>query len=159
MPTHIYEHGLDRNEANHVPLTPLHSLDRCAELFPERIAIVHGAMRQTWGETRNRCRRLASALVRRGVTRGDTVSILAPNTPALVEAHFGVPLSGAVLNAINCRLDADGIRFILLHAECKVLFVDREFAALAADALEHVPNRPLVIDIARPRSTAGIGNR
>jgi fatty-acyl-CoA synthase len=148
MPIQIYERGLDRNEANHVPLTPLHSLDRCADLFPERIAIVHGEMRQTWGATRSRCRRLASALVRRGVTRGDTVSIIAPNTPALVEAHFGVPLSGAVLNTINCRLDADGIRFILLHGECKVLFVDREFAALAADALEHVPDRPLVIDIA-----------
>jgi fatty-acyl-CoA synthase len=148
MPTPIYERGLNRNEANHVPLTPLHSLDRCAELVPERIAIVHGAMRQTWGRTRSRCYRLASALARRGVKRGDTVSIIAPNTPAMVEAHFGVPLSGAVLNTINCRLDADGIRFILLHGECKVLFVDREFAALAADALEHVPDRPLVIDIA-----------
>jgi fatty-acyl-CoA synthase len=109
---------------------------------------VHGAMRQTWGATRSRCRRLASALVRRGIKRGDTVSIIAPNTPALVEAHFGVPLSGAVLNTINCRLDADGIRFILLHGEAKVLFVDREFAALAAEALEHIPDRPLVIDIA-----------
>ena len=148
MPTPIYERGLDQNEANHVPLTPLHSLDRCANLFPDRIAIVHGAMRQTWGATRSRCRRLASALVRRGIKRGDTVSIIAPNTPALVEAHFGVPLSGAVLNTINCRLDADGIRFILLHGECKVLLVDREFAAVAADALEHVPDRPLVIDIA-----------
>ena len=148
MPSHIYDRGLDRNDANHVPLTPLHSLDRCAELFPERVAIVHGAMQQTWAMTRSRCRRLASALARRGVKRGDTVSIIAPNTPALVEAHFGVPLSGAVLNTINCRLDADGIRFILLHGECKVLFVDREFAALAADALERVPNRPLVIDIA-----------
>ena len=148
MPSHIYDRGLDQNDANHVPLTPLHSLDRCAELFPERAAIVHGAMQQTWAMTRSRCRRLASALARRGVKRGDTVSIIAPNTPALVEAHFGVPLSGAVLNTINCRLDADGIRFILLHGECKVLFVDREFAALAADALERIPNRPLVIDIA-----------
>jgi fatty-acyl-CoA synthase len=148
MPTSIYERGLDRNEANHVPLTPLHSLDRCAELFPERSAIVHGAMHQTWAATRSRCRQLASALARRGVKRGDTVSIIAPNTPAMVEAHFGVPLSGAVLNTINCRLDADSIRFILLHGECKVLFVDREFAALAADALAYVPDRPLVIDIA-----------
>ena len=147
MPTPIYERGLDRNEANHVPLTPLHSLDRCADLFPERIAIVHGAMRQTWSETRRRCRKLASALVQRGVKHGDTVSIIAPNTPAVVEAHFGVPLSGAVLNTINCRLDAEGIRFILLHGESKVLFVDREFAALAAQALEHIPDRPFVIDI------------
>jgi len=102
MPGQIYERGLDQNEANHVPLTPLHALDRCADLFPERIAIVHGEMRQTWAATRRRCRRLASALVRRGVKRGDTVSIIAPNTPALVETHFGVPLSGAVLNT-GCR--------------------------------------------------------
>ncbi|WP_213309111.1 AMP-binding protein [Paraburkholderia sacchari] len=144
----IYERGLDRNEANHMPLTPLHFLDRCAEQFPARIAIVHGTLRQTWEETRNRCRRLASALERRGITRGDTVSILAPNTPAVIEAHFGVPLSGAVLNTINCRLDADGVRFILRHSECKVLFVDREFAELAARALESLHDKPLVIDIA-----------
>src|SRR5271170_5002093 len=93
MPASIYERGLEQNEANHVPLTPLHSLDRCAELFPERIAIVHGAMRQTWAATRSRCRRLASALTRRGVKGGDTVSIIAPNTPAMLEAHFGVPLA------------------------------------------------------------------
>ena len=156
MPTPIYERGLDRNEANHSPLTPLHSLDRCAELFPERVAIVHGAMRQTWAETRSRCYRLASALAQRGVKRGDTVSIIAPNTPAMVEAHFGVPLSGAVLNTINCRLDAEGIRFILLHGECKVLFVDREFAALTADALKHIPDSPLVIDIADLEAPPGI---
>ncbi|MFM0342339.1 AMP-binding protein [Paraburkholderia fungorum] len=155
MTASIYEHGLHRAEANYVPLTPLHSLDRCAELFPERIAIVHGAMRQTWGETRNRCRRLASALVRRGVKRGDTVSIIAPNTPAMVEAHFGIPLSGAVLNTINCRLDADGVRFILLHGECKILLVDREFSALAADALKDIPDGPLVIDIADPEAPQG----
>ncbi|MES2070515.1 MAG: acyl-CoA synthetase [Pseudomonadota bacterium] len=148
MSTNIYETGLGRTDANHVPLTPLHFLDRSADQFPDRIAIVHGEIRQTWEETRKRCRRLASALVKRGVKRGDTVSILAPNTPAMLEAHLGVPLSGAVLNAINCRLDADGVRFILTHGECKVLFVDREFSALAAQALANISDRPLVIDIA-----------
>jgi acyl-coenzyme A synthetase/AMP-(fatty) acid ligase len=125
MPTSIYERGLDRNEAKQVPLTPLHSLDRCTELFPERIAIVHSAMQQTWATTHSRCLRLGSTLVRRDVKRGDTVLIVAPNTPAMVDAHFGVPSSGAVRN-INCRLDADGICFVLLHGECKVLFADRE---------------------------------
>lgn len=148
MTTSMYERGLGRSEANHVPLTPLHFLDRCADQFPQEVAIVHGAFRQTWSATRDRCRRLASALVRRGVKRGDTVSIIAPNTPAMLEAHFGVPLSGAVLNAINCRLDADGVRFILLHGECRVLLVDREFTALAAQALDQIPDKPLVIDIA-----------
>ncbi|WP_454743004.1 AMP-binding protein [Cupriavidus necator] len=148
MNTNIYQVGLERNAANHVPLTPLHFLDRCADQYPDRTAIVHGSLRQSWKVTRERCRRLASALVRRGIGRGDTVSILAPNTPAMVEAHHGIPLSGAVLNAINCRLDADGVRFIVRHGECKVLFVDREFSALAAEALQGLPNAPLVIDIA-----------
>ncbi|MBT0961218.1 AMP-binding protein [Denitromonas iodatirespirans] len=148
MHTNIYQHGLARNDANHVALTPLHFLDRCADVFPERTAIIHGAFRQDWGSTRDRCRRLASALAKRGVRRGDTVSVLAPNTPAMLEAHFGVPLSGAVLNAINCRLDADGVRFILEHGECRVLLVDREFAGLAAAALAGSALRPLVIDIA-----------
>jgi len=143
----IYEAGLDRNNANHVPLTPLHFLDRCAEQYPDRDAIVHGNLRQSWSTTRARCRRLASALIKLGVERGDTVSILAPNTPAMVEAHHGVPLSGAVLNAINCRLDADGVRFILKHGEAKILLVDREFSPLAAAALDGLDNPPLVVDI------------
>src|SRR4029450_9925630 len=101
-------------------------------------AIVHGSLRQTWAETRERCYRLASALVRMGVQPGDTVSIVAPNTPAMLEAHFGVPLAGAVLNAINCRLDAEAVAFILHHGEAKVLLVDSEFAALAARAVERL---------------------
>ncbi|MGO4158985.1 AMP-binding protein [Cupriavidus sp. YAF13] len=148
MSNNIYEIGLERNNANHVPLTPLHFLDRCAEQYPNRDAIVHGNLRQSWSTTRERCRRLASALIKLGIGRGDTVSILAPNTPAMVEAHHGIPLSGAVLNAINCRLDADGVRFILKHGEAKVLLVDREFSALAAAALEGLDNPPLIIDIA-----------
>jgi fatty-acyl-CoA synthase len=138
---------MNRNSANHVALTPLHFLDRCAEQYPDRDAIVHGSIRQSWSTTRYRCRRLASALIKLGIGKGDTVSILAPNTPAMVEAHHGVPLSGAVLNAINCRLDADGVRFILKHGESKVLFVDREFSALAASALDGLENPPVVIDV------------
>lgn len=142
-----YAHGLERNAANFVPLTPLRFLDRTADVYPQRIAIVHGRLRQTWAQTRERCYRLASALVRMGVQPGDTVSVIAPNTPAMLEAHFGVPLSGAVLNAINCRLDAAGIAFILRHGESRVLLVDREFAPLAQRALASLPQPPRVIDI------------
>ncbi|MCA1322899.1 AMP-binding protein [Herbaspirillum sp. alder98] len=147
MQNSIYANGLPRSPANHVPLTPLHFLDRSAEQYPDRVAVIHGQFIQTWHETRLRCRRLASALVRRGVLPGDTVSILAPNTPAMLEAHFGVPLSGAVLNSINCRLDPDGVRFTLMHGECKVLLVDREFSDLVAQAVEGVPIKPLIVDI------------
>jgi fatty-acyl-CoA synthase len=150
-----YRKGLDRGPANHVPLTPLHFLDRTAEVFPERIAVIHGNLRRTWAETRERCYRLASALARRGVRRADTVSIVAPNSPAMLEAHFGVPLAGAVLNAINCRLDVDGVAFILEHGESKVVLVDREFAPLAAKALERVKRAPLVIDIDDPEAPPG----
>ena len=142
-----YAQGLDRSAANFVPMTPLRFLDRTADVYPERIGIVHGALRQTWAQTRERCYRLASALVRMGVQPGDTVSVIAPNTPAMLEAHFGVPLAGAVLNAINCRLDAQGIAFILGHGEARVLLVDREFAPLAKRALASVPRPPRVIDI------------
>ena len=155
MSGNIYEHGLDRTPANYLPLTPLQFLDRCADQYPDHTAIVHGALRQSWSRTRERCRRLASALVKRGIKKGDTVSILAPNTPAMVEAHHGVPLSGAVLNAINCRLDAEGVRFILRHGESKVLFVDREFSALAASALEQLDSKPLIIDIADIEAIGG----
>jgi fatty-acyl-CoA synthase len=142
-----YAKGLARNTANFVPLTPLRFLDRTADVYPERVAVVHGTLRQTWAETRERCYRLASALVLLGVQPGDTVSLIAPNTPAMLEAHFGVPLSGAVLNAINCRLDAEGIAFILQHGESRVLLVDREFAALVTKALASVAQPPRVIDI------------
>ncbi|ROZ74403.1 acyl-CoA synthetase [Ramlibacter sp. WS9] len=142
-----YAQGLERNAANFVPLTPLRFLDRTADVYPQRLAIVHGSLRQTWAQTRERCYRLASALVRMGVRTGDTVSIIAPNTPAMLEAHFGIPLSGAVLNAINCRLDAEGVAFILRHGESRVLLVDREFAPLVQRALANVAQPPRVIDI------------
>ncbi|MES2940524.1 MAG: AMP-binding protein [Pseudomonadota bacterium] len=154
-PTSPYAHGLERNAANFVALTPLHFLDRAASVFPERTAIVHGSLRQSWAQTRERCHRLASALVRLRVRPGDTVSILAPNTPAMLEAHFGIPLAGAVLNAINCRLDADGIAFILRHGESRLLLVDREFAALAKRALAALPHPPRVVDIDDTEAPAG----
>lgn len=147
MSANSYGSGLDRNEANHVPLTPLGFLERAALVNPDGIAIVHGDLRQTWSDTRDRCMRLASALVRWGVARGDTVSIVAPNTPAMLEAHFGVPLSGAVLNAINCRLDAEAIAFILGHGEARVLLVDREFAPLVSNAVSRLANPPRIVDI------------
>lgn len=147
MSASAYASGLEKSAANHVPLTPLGFLDRTAAVYPQRTAIIHGAVRQSWAVTRERCYRLASALVKLGVQAGDTVSIIAPNTPAMLEAHFGVPLSGAVLNAINCRLDAEGVAFILRHGECKVLLVDREFAPLVASALQGMDHRPRLIDI------------
>ena len=147
MSAKSYGTGLDRCEANHVPLTPLGFLDRAALVHPKRVAVVHGALTRTWEQTRERCYRLASALVARGVEPGDTVSVLAPNTPAMLEAHFGVPLAGAVLNAINHRLDAEGIAFILQHGECKLLLVDREFSAVVAAALQKLDHPPSVIDI------------
>lgn len=147
MSANAYSQGLEKNPANYVPLTPLKFLDRTADVYPRRTAIIHGSYSQTWAETRERCYRLASALVKSGIEPGDTVSIIAPNTPAMLESHFGIPLSGAVLNAINCRLDAEGVAFILRHGECKLLLVDREFSTLIKNALELVPNPPRVIDI------------
>ncbi len=130
------------------PLSPLSFIRRTAEVFPERVAIVHGDLRQSWAETYARCRRLASALAGH-VQPGQTVAIMAPNTPAMAEAHFGVPMAGAVLNALNVRLDAETIAFILEHGEARVLLVDREFAGVVADALARLPEerRPLVVDI------------
>jgi len=142
-----YSQGLEKNEANHLPLTPLHFLDRTADVFPNRIALIHGPQRQTWSQTRERCYRLASALVGAGIEALDTVSIIAPNTPAMLEAHFGVPLSGAVLNTINCRLDAEGIAFILRHGESKLLLVDREFAPVVAKAIVGLDSPPRIVDI------------
>jgi fatty-acyl-CoA synthase len=146
----IYELGLDRNEANHRPLTPLSFLDRAADVYPDRVAVIHGPLRRTWGEVRARCRRLASALRARGIGRGDTVAALLPNTPPMVEAHFGVPMSGAVLNTLNTRLDADSLSFMLTHGEAKVLLVDPEFAAVARQAVARLGRDLLLIDVDDP---------
>ncbi|MFZ4054838.1 MAG: AMP-binding protein, partial [Polynucleobacter sp.] len=115
--TSIFENGLERNAANYTPMTPLLFVERAADIYPNHLAIIHGGLSQTWSETAARCRRLASALSKRGVSSGDTVAVMLPNTPPMVEAHFGVPMSGAVLNALNTRLDAEAIAFMLNHGE------------------------------------------
>lgn len=142
-----YDHGLDKCAANYVPLSPLSFLERTAQIYPDRLSVIHGARRFTWSETYARCRRLASALARKGIGRGDTVAVMLPNVPAMVEAHFGVPMVGAVLNTLNTRLDPEAIAFMLAHGEAKVLITDPEFATTieAALALLEGP-KPLVID-------------
>ncbi|MEN2988754.1 acyl-CoA synthetase [Tistrella sp. BH-R2-4] len=150
-----YERDLDRNPANHQPLTPLSLLERTADVHPDRVAVIHGDQRWTYRDLYARCRRLASALQARGIGRGDTVSIMAPNTPAMLEAHYGVPMIGAVLNELNIRLDAEALAFILTHAETRVLLTDREFSPVIRAALDLLDTKPLVIDIDDPAITHG----
>jgi fatty-acyl-CoA synthase len=145
-----YDIDLDRNPANYATLTPLDFLSRSANVHPERTAIVHGARRQTYAETYARCRRLAGALAAHGIERGDTVSLLAPNIPETLEAHFAVPMSGAVLNALNIRLDAPLIGRLLEHAESKLILVDREFAPLLHEAMDLSGVRPYVVTVDDP---------
>ena len=132
---------------NDIPLSPLSLLSRTADVHPSREAVIYGTRRYTWAGLQQRVRRLAGALAAHGVGQGDTVSVIASNTPELLEAHYGVPLCGAVLNAINIRLDADTIAYILQHADCKLLLVDTEFLPVVKQALEHMVNRPDVIEI------------
>ena len=148
MSLSAYETGLDRNEANYTPLTPVSFLAKAAYVYPERTAIIHGAVRRTWSETYERCRRLASALVKRGIRRGDTVAAILPNVPAMTELHFGPAMFGAVLNTLNTRLDAEAIAFMLDHGEARVLFTDAEFSPTVAKALQLARSKPLVIDVA-----------
>jgi fatty-acyl-CoA synthase len=131
----IFDQGLPRNEANFAPLSPLGFIERAAEVYPDRLAVVHGPLRQTWRQTYERCRRLASALQAAGVGKNDTVAAMLPNTPPMVEAHFGIPMAGAVLNALNTRLDPETVAFMLDHGEAKALIVDPEFAPVVARAL------------------------
>jgi len=142
-----FAEGLDRRDANFAPLTPLSLLARTASIWPERIAIIHGDRRTTWRGCDQRSRRLASALERRGVGRGDTVAAMLANTPEMIEAHFGVPMLGAVLNTLNTRLDAEALAFMLDHGEARVLLTDTEFSPVMKAALALVKRRPLVIDI------------
>ena len=146
----IYERDLDKNAANHAALTPLQFIERTASVYPDHVALVHGARRQSWAETYARCRRLASALERVGIGVGDTVTIMAPNIPEMYEAHFGVPMTGAVLNSLNTRLDAAMLAFILDHSETKVLLVDREYHRVMTEALAIAKVQPLVVDIDDP---------
>ncbi len=126
--TSAYDIGLDRNPANHQPLTPLTLLERAAAIFPDRPAIVHGRLVRSYRDFYARARRLASALAKAGIRRGDTVSVMLANTPAMLEAHYGVPMTGAVLNTLNTRLDAAILAFTFDHAETRLLITDREFS-------------------------------
>jgi fatty-acyl-CoA synthase len=150
-----YLTGLDRNQANYTPLTPLTFLERAAYVYPDRPAVIHGTQRFTWRETYARCRRLASALTGRGIGKNDTVAVMAPNIPAMYEAHFGVPMSGAVLNTLNTRLDASTIAFMLRHSEARVLITDHEFSPTIEQALATLDEPPLVIDISDPSYQGG----
>ena len=154
-----YEIGLQKNAANYAPLSPLTFIERSAYIYPDRLAVVHGARRYTWSQSYERSRRLASALKQLGVGKGDTVATVLNNTPEMFECHFGVPACGAVLNTINTRLDAEAVAFILNHAEAKVLLTDREFARMVQKAIA-LANRPdmIVIDVDDPEYT-GPGER
>ncbi|HEY7666131.1 MAG TPA: acyl-CoA synthetase [Xanthobacteraceae bacterium] len=156
--TSPYDLDLDRNPANFQPLSPLSFLARAAQVFPDQTAIIHGRLRRSYAEFYARSRALAGALATRGIARGDTVSALLANTPAMLECHYGVPMSGAVLNTINTRLDAAVVAFQLDHAEAKVLIVDREFGRLAKDALARAKAKPLLIDYDDPEA-GGAGER
>lgn len=145
-----YDHDLDKNAANFQPLTPLSFLERSAAVYPDRLAIIHGRARVTYRDFYARCRKLGSALAKYGIGKGDTVSVLLANTPAMLECHYGVPMTKGVLNTLNTRLDAATIAFSLDHAEAKVFIVDREFSKLAADALALCKVKPLVIDYIDP---------
>mgnify|MGYP000577888444 FL=1 len=145
--SNIYDQGLDKVVANSQPLTPINFLNRTADVYPEKIAIIHGKQRITYDEYRKNVRRLASGLIKHGVKPGQTVSIMAANIPAFLDAHYGVPLTGAVLNAINIRLDAENIAFIMDHGECDVLLTDTAFSGVIKQALALSKRQPLVIDI------------
>ncbi len=151
----IFDQGLDKNAANHQPLSPLGFLVRAAQAHPNRIAVAYGDTRRTYQELYRRSRMLASALSKRGIGIGDTVAIISPNTPPMLEAHYGVPMSGAVLNTLNIRLDAEGLAFILDHGEAKVLITDREFSPTIKTALKKTSRDILVIDIDDPAVEGG----
>ena len=150
-----YNLGLDKNNANFVPLSPVSFIERAAFVYPNHVAVIHGDWQITWKECYERCRRLASALKKRGIGVGDTVALMAPNVPAMYEAHFAVPMIGAVLNTLNTRLDAEALSFMLQHGEAKVLITDREYSAIIEHALPMLEERPLVIDIDDPAYQGG----
>ena len=135
MKQNLFERDLGKNAANYAPLTPLSFIERAACVYPQRTSVIHGTERYTWKQTYERAVRLASALAKRGVAPGDTVAAMLPNTPAMYEAHFGVPMCGAVLNTLNTRLDADAIAFMLDHGEAKVLLTDKEFSGVMKKAI------------------------
>src|SRR5271169_778337 len=153
-----YDTDLERNPANFQPLTPLSFLARAGEVYPDTTAIVHGARSWNYRQFYARARQLASALARRGVKRGDTVSVMLANTPGMIEAHYGVPMTGAVLNTLNTRLDGAILGFTLDHAETKVLIFYREFSKVMKEALAFAKVKPFVVDYDDPEFT-GAGER
>ncbi len=150
MPNSRYSTGLDKNAANYSPLSPLTFIERAATVYPERCALVYGETRRSWSETYRRCRQFASALRQQGVTTDDTVALLLPNVPAMYEAHFAIPMAGAVIHAINIRLDPAAIAFQLEHGGARIILADREYSATVAAALELLTDKPLVIDVDDP---------
>ena len=153
--TNPFETNLDRNAANFQPLTPLSFIERTAATYPEKTAVIHGSISRSWKETYVRCRKLASAIERHGLKAGDTVAVMLPNVPAMVEAHFGISMMGGVLNALNIRLDADAIAFILEHGEAKLLLTYREFSGTIKRAIAKIKNKPFVIDVDDPNFSDG----
>ena len=146
----IYEQGLGPSAVNHIALSPLSFIERTASVYPHSPAVIHGSIRRTWAQTYTRCRRLASALAGRGIGKNDTVAVMLPNIPEMLEVHFGVPMIGAVLNPLNVRLDAEAIAFMLQHGEAKVLITDREFHDVIHAAIGMLDHPPLVIDEGDP---------
>ena len=153
--TNPYETNLDKNEANYTALSPLSFIRRTASTFPNRPAVIHGKIRRNWSETYARTRQLASALSQRGIGIGDCVAVMSPNIPETMEAHFGIPMTGGIINALNTRLDAATIAFILDHGEAKILLTDTEFSPVIKEALELVENKPVVIDICDSEGPGG----
>jgi fatty-acyl-CoA synthase len=151
----IYELGLDRCAANYEPVTPLSALRKTALVYPDRLAVVYGAVRRTWSETYARCFALAGGLAAQGIGRGDTVAVVAANIPEMFEAHFGIPMAGAVLNTINTRLDAETVAFILDHGEAKAILADPEFADVVDRAVKMTGRDILVVDIVDPSFEGG----
>ncbi len=162
MPASIYEQGLDKNLANYVPQSPLTFIERAAAVYPDKTAVIHGPIQRTWAQTYARCRQLASALAGLGIGRFDTVAVMLPNTPPMVECHFGVPMLGAVLCSLNTRLDTSAIAFMLEHSEARVVIVDKEFSLVMKAALQILKDKglqaPVVIDADDPQYT-GVGER
>jgi fatty-acyl-CoA synthase len=158
MTSSPYDTDLDRNPANHQPLTPLSFLDRAGTVFPDHTAIIHGKLRRDYRSFYARTKQLASALAKAGIKRGDTVAAMLPNTPAMLEAHYGVPMTGGVLNTLNTRLDPAVIAFCLDHGEAKVLITDREYSNTIRQALALAKHKPIVIDYDDPEFT-GEGER
>src|SRR5271166_691330 len=153
--TSPFDAGLDRNASNYAALSPLSFIARSALAYPDRTSVIHGDVRHTWRQTYERCRRLASALSRRGIGKNDTVAVMASNIPAMVEVRFGVAMCGAVLNTLNTRLDGALIGFMLSHGEAKVLLTDCEFSSTVSKAWEGLERDALVIDIADALAPGG----